>query len=199
MKKIIMYNMVSIDGYFAGTNGELDWHNVDEEFNEYAIQFLDTVDTIMLGRITYELFESYWPNALTDPKTSPNERIIAQKINDHHKIIFSETKTDVSWNNSEVLSQINTGEIRKLKTASPSSTTMDSGSATKNIVIYGSGTIVQQLTNLGLIDEYRFIVNPIILGAGKPLFADITGRISLTLLETKKFTSGNVLLTYTLR
>ncbi len=179
-----MFNVVSLDGYFAGIDGNIDWHMVDDEFNQYAVKTIAGFDTMLFGRVTYELFESYWPKALEDAQTSSEDMAIARAINDMQKIVFSTTLDKVTWNNSKLSSYITAEEIKKLK-AEPG----------KDIVIYGSGTIVRELTSLGLIDEYRFMVNPVVIGTGKRLFKDMPA-FTLKLLDTKTFTSGNVLLTY---
>jgi dihydrofolate reductase len=158
-RKIIVSEMVSLDSFFAGPNGEIDWHIVDEEFNQYAIDLLNTVDTILFGRKTYQLFESYWPAAATNPSTSKSDLEIAHDINNITKIVFSRTLGSVEWKNARLVKEVIPGEIVKMK--------QQPG---KNMVVYGSGSIVSTLMNLGLIDEYRIIVNPVILGNGKPLF-----------------------------
>ncbi len=180
-----MFNMVSVDGYFAGTDGNIDWHVVDDEFNKFGIEVLKRVDTILFGRVTYDLFESYWPGALKDPATGDDDRVIAKAIDDATKIVFSKTRKDLVWRNSKLLTEINAAEIQALK-EQPG----------KDIVIYGSGTIVQQLTGMGLIDEFRLMVAPVILGNGKPLFKDVK-KLNVKLTEARPFKSGNVLLTYT--
>lgn len=181
-RKIIVSEMVSVDGYFSGPNGELDWHNVNAEFNDaYAVPMLEAADTLMFGFVTYELMASYWPTtaALKD------DPIVASKMNEMRKIVFSNKPQTLAWNNSSLKTKIVAEDIVKLK-QSPG----------KDILIFGSGMIVSELTRLGLIDEYRFMVNPIILGNGKPLLTNIKDKIKLNLLETKKFKSGNVLLRY---
>ncbi len=188
MKRVIVSMMVSLDGFFAGPNGEIDWHVVDEEFNQYAIELLNTVDTILFGRVTYQLFESYWPAAATNPPTSKSDLAIAHKINNITKIVFSNTLEKVVWKNTRLVKEVIPEEIMKMK--------QQPG---KGMVIFGSGSIVSTFTQLGLIDEYRIIVNPVVLGDGKPLFKDIKGRINLKLLKTKTFSSGNVLLVYSLQ
>jgi dihydrofolate reductase len=177
-----MFNLVSLDGFFAGQNGEIDWHNVDEEFNQAAVEMIGQFDTILFGRVTYELFEGYWPNAALDPMTSKEDRIIAGKINEMTKIVFSKTLKKVTWNNSRLIHDNIEAEVRTLK--------QEKG---RDMVIYGSGTIVQQLSHAGLIDEYQFMVNPVVLGNGKALFKDM---IRLKLVRTRPFKGGNVLLVY---
>jgi len=185
MKKLIVFNMLSLDGYFAGPKGEIDWHTVDKEFNQYAAQTVQTFDTILFGRITYRLFENYWPNAAKDPTISSEDRIIANAINDMTKIVFSKTLDNVSWNNAKLYHELTAEIIQRLK--------QQSG---KDIVIYGSGTVVQTLTNLGLIDEYRFMVGPVVLGRGKPMFENAE-KHTFKLMEARPFSaSGNVLLRY---
>ncbi len=184
-RKIIASEMVTLDGFFAGPNGEIDWHVVDEEFNQYAIDLLNTVDTILFGRVTYQLFESYWPAAATSPSTSKSDLEIAYDINNITKIVFSRTLESVEWKNARLVKEVIPEEIVKMK--------QQPG---KDMVIYGSGSIVSALMNLGLIDEYRIIVNPVILGNGKPLFKGLKDKLNLRLLETKTFGSGNVLLCY---
>lgn len=179
-----MFNLVSVDGFFAGVDGSIDWHVVDDEFNQYALEVIKDLDTILFGRVTYQIFEDFWPKALSDPKLSKEDQRIAQFIDSANKIVFSTTLGKVTWKNTTLLHVIDAGTIEKLK--------QETG---KDLVIYGSGTLVRQLANLGLIDEYRVIVNPVILGKGKPLFEDIHKK-NLTLLKTKKFNSGNILLCY---
>jgi dihydrofolate reductase len=185
MRKVVMVNLVSINGFFAGSDGNLDWHVVDDEFNRAAVEMIMRFDTILFGRVTYQLFEGYWPKAATDPSTSKEDRIIANKINEMAKAVFSRTLPDVGWENSKLIKGDIAEEVPKLK--------QQSG---KDIVIYGSGTIVRQLTNLSLIDEYQLMVNPVILGEGKPLFQNTQNMLNLRLASSRVFESGNILLTY---
>jgi len=184
MRKLVVFNLVSLDGYFAGVDGNIDWHMVDDEFNTFAVEQTASFGAIIFGRTTYQIFEDFWPKALNDPKMSPDDRKIAKIIDDVEKIVFSKTLKKVSWKNTKLFHKIDLKEIKKLKSQEGN-----------NIVIFGSGTIVQQFTDLGLIDEYRLLLNPIILGAGKSMFKDVK-QLSLKLLETRTFKNGNVLLTY---
>ena len=159
MRKVILSEMVTLDCFFAGPNGEIDWHIVDEEFNQYAIDLLNRVDTILFGRVTYQLFESYWPVAATNPSTSKSDLEIAHKINNVDKVVFSKTLENTEWKNTKQIKEIIAEEILKMK-RQPG----------KNIVIYGSGSIASTFMNLGLIDDYLLFVNPVVLGSGKPLF-----------------------------
>lgn len=185
MRKIIVFNLVSVDGYFAGVDGNIDWHNVDDEFNKFAVEQTQAIDTIIFGRTTYQIFEEFWPKALIAPETSDDDRKVAQAIDDAEKIVFSKTLKDVTWKNTKLLHEIHPGEIDELK--------QQPGG---DMVILGSGTIVQQFTNFGLIDEYRLLVNPIILGHGRPMFESIKEKLTLKLLNTRSFANGNIMLYY---
>lgn len=179
-----MFNLVSLDGYFAGEDGNIDWHLVDDEFNQFAVEETKSFGGFIFGRTTYQLFESYWPGEAKNPNASSDDREIAQSIDDGWKFVFSKTLTDkdITWKNTKLLHEVNASEVTGWKH-------MDG----KDLVIYGSGQIVQEFTKHGLIDEYRVMVNPVVLGKGKPLFTD---PLKLTLLSSREFKNGNVLLTY---
>jgi dihydrofolate reductase len=177
MRKVIVSNLASVDGFFEGPNKELDWHVVDEEFHAYAKDMLRKADTLLFGAATYEVMAAYWPTAPSDE--------IADKMNNLRKIVFSKTLKKVTWNNSRLVSSNIREEVSKLK--------QQPG---KDIVILGSAQLASFLLPLGLIDEYRVILNPVLLGGGKPLFHGITERIRLKLITTKVFGSGVVLLGY---
>jgi len=177
--------MVTLDGFFEGPNKELDWQIVDGENKEYAIDLLSKVDALLFGRVTYQLMADYWPAAATNPSTSKSDLEIAHKMNNLPKIVFSKTLQEVRWNNSRLVKENIAEEISKMK--------QQPG---KDMVIFGSGSIVSTFMQHGLIDEYRIIVNPIVLGNGNPLFKGINGKQNLKLLNTKVFDSGIVILFY---
>ena len=183
MRRLIFQMMVSVDGYFEGPNREIDWHNVDEEFNDLAISFLDTVDTLLFGRVTYELMASYWPSE----HARTNDPIVAGKMNSLRKVVVSRTLKSVDWEKSTLLNGDIVEEVRKLK--------QQPG---KDVAIFGSSELAVTLMQQRLVDEYRIMVNPVILGAGKSLFNGLNRRQNLKLLESKAFRSGNVLLCYRL-
>jgi len=185
MRKVLLSNLVTLDGFFAGPKGELDWHIVDEEFNQYAIDLLSKVDALLFGKVTYQLMADYWPAAATNPSTPKSDVEIAEKMNNLPKIVFSKTLQEVKWNNSRLVKDNIAEEISKMK--------QQPG---KDMVIFGSGSIVSTLMQHGLIDEYRIIVNPIVLGNDKPLFKGINGKQNLKLLKTKVLGSGVVILYY---
>ena len=181
MRKVIMFNMVTLDGFFEGPNGELDWHHVDEEFNEFASDQLGSADGLLFGRVTYQLMASYWPTDLA----VRNDPIIAAKMNTLPKIVFSRTLEKAEWNNTRLVKDNVAEEISRLK--------QQSG---RDLLLFGSAGLASTLTQLGSIDEYRIMVNPVILGKGKPLFSGIHHRLVLKLVRTKIFRNGNVLLCY---
>jgi dihydrofolate reductase len=181
MRKLFVFDLVTLDGYFEGPNREIDWHNVDAEFNEYAIEMLNSVDTLLFGRVTYELMAGFWPT----PDAMKNDPIVAERMNNLSKVVFSRSLDKVEWHNSRLVKNNIEEEIRKMKNQTG-----------KDMVILGSGSIVSAFTQLGLIDEYRIMVNPVVLSRGNSLFKGIKNRINLKLIRTRPFKSGNVLLSY---
>jgi dihydrofolate reductase len=181
MRKVIFFMLTTLDGFYEGPNKEIDWHNVDEEFNEFAINQLNSVDVLLFGRVTYELMASYWPT----PAATTNDPIVADKMNSLPKIVFSKTLASVEWQNTRLVKENIAEEIAKLK--------QQPG---KDLIIFGSSDLAVTFIQHGLIDEYRIMVNPVVLGNGKPLFKGIKDKLNLKLLGTKLFGSGNVLLYY---
>ena len=158
---------------------------LDEALANYESELQKTVDTTLFGRVTYEGFESYWPNVPEDPASPQGLVEYAHQLNAMRKIVFSRTLSRVEWNNSTLVKEIVPEEIIKMK--------QEPG---RDMVIYGSASIVQTLTNLGLIDQYQLLVFPVVLGSGKPLFQDILHKVKLSLANTKRHPSGVVELTY---
>lgn len=183
MRKVIVSNLVSLDGYYAGPNGEIDWFTgiVDKEFETYAIDLIKSVDMMLFGRVTYELMANYWPTAKPD---TDDQRII-DAMNNYPKIVFSKTLKRVDWKNTRLVKEDAAEEVSKLK-RQPG----------KDMVIYGSGTIVSALAQKGLIDDYRIFIAPIVLGNGKSLFDGVDSRIHLKLLDSKTFAAGLTVLHY---
>jgi dihydrofolate reductase len=185
MKKISVFNHVTVDGLFAGPNGEIDWFQAihDDEWNRYAEEHADlSGNTLMFGHTTYEMMKSWWPT----PAAMQMDPHMAKVMNNSPKIVYSRrlksADDEPNWKNTRVFHHIDQDEIENLKRM-------------EDITILGSGTIVQQLANLGLIDEYSLVVVPIILGKGKPLFNDVH-KITLSLVEQRAFRNGIVLLRY---
>jgi len=181
MRKVIIFIMTSLDGYFEGLNGDLSWHNVDAEFNKFAAEQLDAADVLLFGRKTYELMAGYWPSdqAVTD------DPIIAGKMNSMPKIVFSTTLEKVKWNNTRLLKYNIAAELLKLK--------QQPG---KDLLVLGSANLGTYLIEHKIIDEFRIMVNPVVLGVGTILFEGIKDQLKLKLLNTRTFRSGNVLHNY---
>ncbi len=182
MRKVACFLMASLDGYDEGTSPwALDWHNVDEEFNDFAVQQLDASDVLLFGRATYAGMAQYWPSAeaiRSDPE-------VAARMNGKSKIVFSQTldALEPEWANTRLLKDVR--ELTKLK-KQPGN----------ELLIIGSTVLTTRLMELGLLDELRIMVNPVILGAGRSLFETARKRLNVKLLSTREFRSGNVLLTY---
>ncbi len=177
MSRVIVSNLVSIDGLFEGPDGELDWHVVEEEFFDYAKRLLRSAAGLLFGRRTYLHMASYWPTAPSDE--------IADTMNGLPKIVFSRTLERADWANARLVRGEATEEVARLR--------REPG---KDLVILGSAVLVSSLLRAGLIDEYRMIVNPVILGRGRPQFTDITARIGLRLTQATALRSGVVILHY---
>jgi dihydrofolate reductase len=178
---------MSIDGFFSGPHGEIDWFKVrtnDDEFERYTHGQSQAGSTLIFGRTTYEMMKSYWPTQ--DARNSDTS--MARIVNESPKIVFSKTLQDPQenphWKNIRIFHEIQKEAILRLKKQED-----------KDFTILGSGTIVQQFANLGLIDEYNLVMVPVVLGAGKTLFKDVK-TMNLTLLKERSFRNGIVLLTY---
>lgn len=179
MRKVILQMMTTLDGFFAGPNGEADWHIVDDEFNKYVEENLSQTEYLVFGRVTYELMSNFWPTQLakeTDPVT-------AKYMNDLNKIVVSRTLDRADWINTRLIKQNAAEEIQQLK--------QQPG---KDILILGSSTLALSL--IDLIDEYRIFINPIMLGEGKPIFYGNKEKLTFQLIRPRVFDSGNVLLYY---
>ncbi len=181
MSKVILFNLMTLDGFFAGPGGDIGWHNVDEEFNEFAIEQLNTVGTLIFGRVTYQMMASYWPT----PEAITGDPIVAGKMNELSKIVFSKTLERADWSNTRLVKGDAVQEVRQLR-SQPG----------KDLYIFGSANLAAALMHAGLIDEYRVIVNPVILGNGQPLFPCVDHQVNLRLLNVRTFRNGNVLLYY---
>ncbi len=187
MRRIIVTMWMTLDGFIAGPNNGMDFVGelYDEAMGKYEYDLVSAADTLILGRVTYESFAGSWPYVPDKPDAHPGEVAYARMLNAMRKVVFSKTLEKVEWNNSTLLREIVPEEIEQLK--------QEPG---RNLVIYGSASIVQTLTNLGLIDEYQLLVHPVLLGDGKRLFAHIKEKVNLKLVNTEARSSGVVVLTY---
>ena len=181
MRKLTVFNLMTLDGYIAGQGGDISWHNVDEEFQELANAASNSGNTLLFGRVTYELMASYWPT----PEAISTDPIVAAGMNKSEKIVFSRTLHKTDWNNTRLVKDDMLAEVRSLKQGTG-----------KDLTVLGSGSIVAQLAEEGLIDEYQVLLNPVIIGKGKTMFEGLKHRLALKLVRTRTFGNGNVLLTY---
>jgi dihydrofolate reductase len=195
MRRIIAFEHMSADGYFTSRDGKLDWTVPDEEVERMGVGGAGAADMILFGRRTYEMFESFWPKVVTDAPTAPDPhaegrataetRAMGEWINAATKWVFSRTRKEVSWNNSHLRREIEAREIEALKRGPG-----------KDIMIFGSGSVVSRLTELGLVDAYDLLVAPVLLGRGRPLIDGVSTSHRLKLAEARPFRSGNALLHY---
>jgi dihydrofolate reductase len=180
VRKMSSFMMASADGYHAGPGGALGWHNVDQEFSQFALAQLRQAGTLVFGRVTYEGMAAFWPT----PAGEQSDPEVAKAMNTTPKIVVSRTLAQAAWAGTQIISTHPEAELAKLK--------QQPG---QDIVIPGSSTLTASLLSTGLLDELRIMVNPVILGQGRSLFAG-AGRTSLKLLTTQRFASGNTLLCY---
>jgi len=179
MKKLYFFMMTTANGLYERGPWQIDWHNTDEAFNDFAIEQLDRMDTLVFGRKTYEGMVGYW----TTPEAIESDPIVAGKMNGMAKVVVSKTLARADWSNTRVVRDPEA--IAALK--------REPG---KDALLIGSSDLAVSLGALGLIDEYRIMVNPIALGNGKPVLQGLAADLKLRLLRTRTFTNGNVLLTY---
>lgn len=180
MRKLIVFNMLTLDGYFEGLHSDISWHQVDEEFNEFAIEQLRKTDTILFGRKTYELMAGYWPT----PGAINDDAEVAEIMNSYPKIVFSGTLKKAEWNNTQVFRGNVEQELRQMK-----------NQPGKDLIVLGSADLCSSLAEAGLIDEFRMMVSPVVIGRGIPFFKN-GSKMKLHLLKAKVFGNGNVLLCY---
>jgi dihydrofolate reductase len=185
MGKLGVFNNVTVDGFFAGPNGELDWFKAiekDSEFDAFTHEGASGGSTLVFGRMTYQMMKSYWPT----PMAEKSDPVMTKVMRDSPKIVFSRTlkaqPDEPTWKHVTVLRAIDPAEIRRLK-------------ETMDLTILGSGNVTAQLTDLGLIDEYMFAVAPIVIGKGKTLFQNVK-ETGLKLQDARGFANGVTLLRY---
>jgi dihydrofolate reductase len=177
MKKIVAFMHVSLDGFVAGPNGEMDWINVDDELFEYAGKMIDRADVALYGRVTYDMMEGYWPTAADQPNASKHDIEHSAWYKKVDKVVLSTTMRSNS--KVKVVKDNLAEEISKIK-----------NQGGKDIVIFGSPRATHALMQNDLVDEFWLFINPILIGKGMPMFSGISDRKKLKLLETKIFSSG---------
>lgn len=184
MRKLGVFNSISLDGYFVDGKGDMSWaHNAnpDPEWDAFVSDNASGGGVLLFGRITYELMASFWPT----PMAAESMPVVAEQMNKLPKVVFSRTLDRASWNNTSLVKTDLVAEIRKLKS--------EPG---PDMIVLGSGSIVSQLTQERLIDAYQFAVIPVVLGKGRTLFDGLKDRIALKLTESRSFANGNVIMSY---
>jgi dihydrofolate reductase len=182
MRKLIVFNHVSLDGYFVDASGDMSWAKADHqdpEWNTFVADNAKGGGVLVFGRITYEMMASFWPT----PFAIESMPVIAEGMNSMPKVVFSRTLEQASWNNTKLVKGDMAAEIRKMK--------QETGDG---MAIMGSGTIVSQLTREGLIDEYQVVVNPIVLGNGRTMFDGVKEKLNLKLTKSRTFGNGKLFL-----
>ena len=185
MRKIVQFMHVSLDGFVAGPNGEMDWIKVDEEIFDYAGHRTDGSDTALYGRVTFDMMEGYWPTAADQPNASKHDIEHSTWYSKVPKVVLSKSMKGESKKNVTVISDNVASEVQKLKQA-----------AGKEIIIFGSPSASHTLMQAGLIDDIWIFVNPVLLGQGIPLFKGIREQVNLKLIKSHAFSCGVVCLHY---
>jgi dihydrofolate reductase len=184
MPRLVVFNNVTVDGYFAAVNGDIGWAHRDSQDAEFQAFVADNAEgggRLLFGRRTYEIMTSYWPT----PLAAQNDPVLAERMNALPKVVFSRTLDHASWNNTRVVNGDIAEAVRTMK--------REPG---PDMVILGSGTIVSQLSQAGLIDEYQLVVNPVVLGQGRTMYDGISVPLSLKLARSRTFRRGRVFLCY---
>jgi dihydrofolate reductase len=181
MRKLIVFNFMTLNGFYKGPQEDIGWHRHGEEENAFAAANLESNATLLFGRVTYEMMSGYWPT----PIAMKNDPVVAEGMNKADKIVFSRTLKTAEWNNTRLISGNIEAEISKMKQMPGS-----------DLVLLGSGSIAAQFAELGMIDEYQIMVDPVLVGNGKPIFNSISTKIDLKLIAAQTFKSGVVLLSY---
>lgn len=185
MRKLMVFNNISLDGYFTDANSDMSWahENADEEWNKFTSENASGGGVLLFGRKTYDLMVSFWPTKQAYDMMPE----VAEGMNNLPKVVFSRTMDKAEWNNTKLVKGNIVEEVSRMKS--------EPGD---DMVIMGSGTIVSQLTQERLIDEYQIIVHPLVLGSGRTLFQGVKQQVPLKRVNSRTFGNGNVLLTYVL-
>lgn len=183
MRTLSAFNSVSLDGYFVDAHGDMSWahQGADAEWNEFVSGNAKGGGTLVFGRVTYQMMASYWPS----PMAIKNDPVVAERMSVLPKVVFSRTLNDASWRNTTLVKNDMAGAIRRMK--------KEPG---EGMVILGSGSIVAQLTQERLIDEYQIIVIPVVLGGGRTMFEGVKDKPRFKLTGSRTFRNGNAMLCY---
>jgi dihydrofolate reductase len=196
-RRIVIFEWMTADGYFAATDGNLDWVVPDDAQARAAANDIARFDTVLFGRRTYEQFAGFWPRVLEDDdsttvpdphhpgRRSREHRTVAVALDTMTKLVFSKTLKEAGWRNSRILRSFDPRMIEAMK--------QQPG---KDMIVFGSGSIVSQLTEHGLIDEYQLVACPVFIGQGRPLLGGLSSPVRLNLIDSAKYESGDLMLRY---
>jgi dihydrofolate reductase len=188
MRKIISFMHMSLDGFVAGPNGEMNWIKVDQEIFDYIGKRIGETDTALYGRVTFQMMEGYWPTAGQQPGASKHDIEHSKWYSKAHKVVLSKTITEEGLANTTIISDNLPERLNEIK--------QRENSGSEDILLFGSPTATHSLMQLGLIDGYWLFVNPVILGQGIPLYNGSQEKVQLQLITTRQFTSGVTELNY---
>lgn len=182
MPRLTAFEQVSLDGFFVDAKGDMSWaKKQDSEWNEFTAQNAGGGGVLVFGRVTYEMMASFWPT----PQARASMPAVAEAMNTRAKVVFSRTLADAPWQNTRLVKGDMIAEVRRMKT--------EPG---PDMVILGSGSVVSQLAEAGMIDDLQIVVNPIVLGRGRTLFSTVTRQVPLKRVGVRPFTNGNVVVNY---
>jgi dihydrofolate reductase len=182
MRKLTVFNHISLDGYFVDAKGDMSWaHSQDPEFMAFTSENASGESEMVFGRVTYDMMAGFWPT----PQAHEAMPDVAEAMNKMPKVVFSRTLDKAAWRNTRLVTGDPAVEIRRMKD--------ETG---PDLIIFGSGTIVSRLTQARLVDEYQVVLNPIVLGSGRTMFEGVEDKLNLTLTNTRPFKNGNVVLWY---
>jgi dihydrofolate reductase len=185
MRKIISFMHISLDGFVAGPNGEMDWIKIDDELFDHVEKRINKGDTALYGRVTFDMMENYWPTAAEKPNASKHDFNHSKWYKDVHKIVLSKTLADADFANTKIISENLKDSINEIRQGTG-----------EDILLFGSPSATHSLMGHNLIDGYWLFVNPVILGTGIPLFKEMKEKTKLKLISTQQFTSGVTELNY---
>src|SRR4029077_14342187 len=184
MPKLIVFNTITVDGYFTDKHNDMSWAHqgdADPEFDEFVAGNASGGGVLVFGRKTYELMASFWPT----PAAAEQMPVVARQMNSRQKVVFSRTLEDASWSNTRLVKGDLVAEIRRMKSAPG-----------EGLAILGSGSLVALLAQAGLIDEYQMVVLPLALGEGRTMFEGMKGQLPLRLTKSRVFRNGRAFLVY---
>ena len=182
MRNLLVFNQTSLDSFIADAHSDMSWaHKQDPEWNEWVSNNASGGGELVFGRITYQQMASFWPS----PMALESMPVVAERMNNLPKVVFSRSLTKGLWNNTRLFQSDLTAAVRKLK-----------NEPGQDLVLMGSASIVLQLAEEDLIDAYQLVINPIILGAGKSMFAGLKKHLQLKLTNTRTFKNGNLVVSY---